>query len=346
MRKFTFCITLTCATVVLAPPLILTAQNSPNPVATVDGQPIYEQDLVPELGSRLLQLRNQEYQMKSQALDELIRKKVMEAEAKKRGISTDKLYEEEVDSKVPEPTDAEISGYYLAVKSQINRPLREVNSQLQNAVKVLKVQQARQDYADALRARAEVVVLLRPPKVEVGYDPARIKGNPKAPITIVEFSDFQCPYCKVAEATLNDLLTKYNGRVKLAFRDFPLRTMHAQAQSAAEASRCAGDQGKFWEYHDALFADQSKLNGAGLTETALKLGLDAKSFQSCLAAGKFKAQIDQDVQDGAKAGVSGTPGFFINGVFVSGAQSKAEFERIIDSELAAVGRQNSARVSR
>ncbi|MBZ5544284.1 MAG: thioredoxin domain-containing protein [Acidobacteriia bacterium] len=328
------------------------AQHAPpaspaDPIAMVAGQPIYERDLSATLAPQMLQLRQQEYETKSRALDELIRSKLLESEAKKRGLSTDQLLEEEVDAKVPEPTDGEVKGYYLAVKNQLNQPFDQVKPQLQKALKALETQQARQDYADSLRAKSEVVVLLRPPKVDVSYDLARVRGDPKAPVTIVEFSDFQCPYCKKAAATLKDLLAKYNGRVKVAYRDFPMRTLHPQAQLAAEAGRCAEDQGKFWEYHDALFAaDQSRLDEAGLAETAQKLGLDEKSFRFCLSAGKFKAQIEQDVQDGTKAGVVGTPGFFINGVFVNGAKPLAEFGKIIGAELAAIGSRTATQASR
>ena len=315
-------------------------------IATVAGQPIYEQDLAAELGPKLLQLRNQEYQMKSMALDELIRKKLIDAEAQKRGISADKLLEQEVDSKVADPSDAEVEGYYLAVQGQANQPLQEIKPQIQKVLKLLKMQQARQQYGNALRAKAETSVLLRPPKVEVGHDPARVRGEAKAPVTIVEFSDFQCPYCKKAEAILKDLLGKYKGQVKLAYRDFPLRALHPQAQLAAEAGRCAEEQGKFWEYHDALLADQSKLDGAGLVKTAQTLGLNEKSFQTCLTGGKFKAQVEQDVQDGTKAGVNGTPGFFINGEFVNGTQTEAEFEKIIERELAISRDRTSIRAAR
>jgi len=315
-----------------------------DPMATVAGQPIYEEDLA--VGSKLLQLRNQEYQMKSKALDDLIRKRLIDAEAQKRGISTDKLLEQEVDSKVADPSDAEVEGYYLAVQGQLNQPFQEIKTQIEKALKVLKTQQARQDYGDALRAKGEVSVLLQPPKVEVGYDPARVRGEANAPVTIVEFSDFQCLYCKNAEPILKDLLAKYNGRIKLAYRDFPLRTLHPQAQLAAEAGRCAEEQGKFWEYHDALFADQSNLDEAGLAKTAQNLGLDEKSFQSCLTQRKFKFNVEQDVQEGTNAGVSGTPGFFINGEFLSGAQPQAEFEKLIERELAISGIRNTVRASR
>jgi len=130
--------------------------------------------------------------------------------------------------------------------------------------------------------------------------------------------------------------------VRLAYRDFPLHEIHGQAENAAEASRCAGEQGKYWEYHDALFADQSKLDDASLAERARKLNLDDKAFQSCLASGKFKDKIEADRQDGSKVGVSGTPSFFINGTFVNGAQPLADFEKIIDAELASSVREHTA----
>lgn len=318
--------------------------SSGDAIAMVAGQPIYERDL-PDLAPKLLQLRSQEYQAKSKALEDFILQRVIEAEAKRRGVTTDRLLEEEVDSKIADPSEAEVQGYYLALKDQIKRPFPEVKPILEKAVKALKVQQARQDYTDSLRAKSDVVVLLQPPKVEVAYDPARVRGDAKAPVTIVEFSDFQCPFCQKAESTLKDLLTRYDGQVKLAFLDFPMRTLHPQAQVAAEAARCANEQGKFWAYHDALFADQSKFNEDGFAQTARSLGLDEKSFQSCLKAGKYKAQIDQDVQEGTKDGVSGTPAFFIDGVFVNGVQPEAEFEKIIDAELAAARDRNSVGAS-
>ncbi len=347
MSKLNLRIIITCAGLVLGAPLILSAQNSPTPIATVDGQPIYEEELMSVAGTRLLELRNQEYKAKSDALDQLVLKKLIEAEARKKGLTAEELLKQEVDSKIAEPSDDEAKGYYLAGKNQTTLPFDQIKSQVKRLLKTSEIQEARDKYAESLRAKADVAILLRPPQVEVGYDPGRLRGDPKAPVTIVEFSDFQCPYCKKAAATLKDVLAKYSGRVKLAYRDFPMRTLHPQAQLAAEAARCAGEQGKFWEYHDALFgADQPKLDEAGLTSTARSLGLDEKSFSSCLASGKFKAQIEQDVQDGTRAGVSGTPGFFINGVFVNGAQPEEAFTKIIERELGAAGSKTSTRASR
>ena len=312
------------------------------PVATVDGQPIYDEDLAPSVEGQLQPLRNQEYEIKRKALDNLIEQKMLEAAAKKKGLTTEKLLEQEVNSKVPDPSDAEIEGYYLGLK--VKSPLADVKTQLRESFKQAKTQQARQDYLKTLRADSKVVVLLSAPRVEVGYDPARVRGNPKAPIMIVEFSDYQCPYCHQVEATVKEVLTKYGDKVSLAYRDFPLSAIHSQAEISAEASRCALEQGKFWEYHDQLFT-ASKLEKDALIEYARNLKLDDKQFGSCLTSEKYKTEIDKDLQEGRKAGVTGTPGFFINGIALSGAQGQDAFARVIDDELARKSNRPTASVT-
>jgi len=177
--------------------------------------------------------------------------------------------------------------------------------------------------------------LPRPQRVEVAFDPARLRGSATASVIIVEFSDFQCPFCRQVQPTLRDLLAKYDGKVSLAYRDLPLRDIHPQAQLAAEASRCAGEQDQFWQYHDLLFAHPDKLNRAGLVEHARNLNLDEKQFSSCLSSGKYSAKIQEDLEEGVRAGVTGTPAFFINGIFLRGAKVQATFETIIETELSA-----------
>ena len=316
-------------------------------VATVDGQTIYDDDLAPSVQGQLLPLRNQEYEIKRKALDTLIEQKLLEAAAKKKGLTTEKLLAQEVDSKVPDPSDAEIEGYYWGRKERISRPLADMKSQLRDALKQVKAQQARQDYLKTLRADSNVLVLLSAPRVEVGYDPARVRGNPKAPVMIVEFSDYQCPYCHQAELTVKEVLAKYGDKVSLAYRDYPLTAIHSQAEIAAEGSRCALEQGRFWEYHDQLFT-ASNLDKDALIEYARKVKLDDNQFGACLTSGKYKAGIDKDLQEGKKAGVSGTPGFFINGIVLSGSQPKDAFTRVIDEELARKGNHATAsiRISR
>jgi len=323
----------------LAIPLAFAGSN--DPVATVAGQPVTEQELVEALGpQQLMQMRTQEYETKSKALENVIRLKLVQVEANKHGISAEKLVEQEIDSKVTEPTDGEVEAYFWG-QNRAGARFDDVKEQYRTALKRLNQQKARQVYADSLREKSDVAILLRPPSVDVAYDPARVKGDPKAPITIVEFSDFQCPFCKKTESTLNEVLTKYKGQVKLAYMDFPLREIHQHAQKAAEAARCAGEQGKFWEYHDALYEDQSKMDGTELLTHARKLNLNEKSFQSCLESGRFKSKVDADTELGNKVGVAGTPGFFVNGVFLSGAQPAAEFEKIIDNQLSLLGQRAS-----
>ena len=179
-----------------------TQASSGDPVATVAGQPISEQELLETLGpQQSMQMRMQEYEAKSKALDSLIRLKLVQAEAKKRSISAEKLIEQEVESKVEDPADGEVEAYFWG-QNRAGDTFEQVKEQYRASLKQLKLQKARQVYADSLRAKIDVAVLLRPPSVTVAYDPARVKGDPKAPITIVEFSDFQCPFCKKSESTL------------------------------------------------------------------------------------------------------------------------------------------------
>lgn len=305
------------------------------PVASVDGQAITDDDLAPYVQAQLRPLREQEYQIKKKAIDILISQRVLEAEAKKKGLTTEKLLEQEVDAKVPEPTDVELNAIYAVQREQLNRPFEEAKPQLQQNLKRARIQQARQEYSTRLREQAKVAILLSAPRTQVAFDPARVRGNPKARVMIVEFSDFQCPFCGQVEATLKTVLAKHQDNVALSFRDMPIMQIHPFALGAAEAAKCAEEQGKFWEYHDLLFADQGALDHNGLIAKAAKLQLDAKQFDGCLTSEKYKPQIQQDNQDGMRAGVSGTPGFFINGIFMNGAQPEAAFERVIEEQLAA-----------
>jgi len=342
---FGFRDTLHCAALILACPLIVLGQDTAKPIAKVNDQAIYEQDLMSVAGPKLLELRDQEYKLKSDALNTVIRKKLIDFEAKKRGLTAEELLRQEVDSKVAEPSDDEAKGYYLAAKSGTTLTFDQVKSQIKQLLKNDETQRAREEYADSLRDKAEVSILLQPPSSEVGYDANRVKGNPDAPVTIVEFADFQCPFCKRTEATLNELLKKYDGRVKLAYRDFPLSQIHEHAELAAEASHCALAQRKYWEMHDAMFADQAKLDESGLVKIAASLGLDQNAFESCLKSEKYKAAVQQDADAGAQAGVNATPVFFINGESLNGAQPAEQFTTIIDRQLAAAGK-ISVRASR
>jgi protein-disulfide isomerase len=302
-------------------------------VATIDGRPVYEDEILAKIQSQLMPLQTQEYRLKKQALENLVNEKLLEVEASKKGVPSEKLLQQEVDAKVSEPTDTEVNAVYLSQRDQLNRPLDDVRPQLQQSLKKAKIDQARQQYFTHLRDQAKVQIFLQQPRIHVSYDVARLRGNPKATVMIVEFSDFQCPFCREAEAMLANLLAKYDGQIALAYRDLPLQQIHPQAELAAEAARCATEQGKFWEYHDLLFANQDKLQRDGLLAQARALKLDEKQFDSCFTSGKYIAQIQQDYQDGIHAGANGTPTFFVNGIFINGVLPPSAFEQIIQEQL-------------
>jgi protein-disulfide isomerase len=178
-------------------------------------------------------------------------------------------------------------------------------------------------------------VLLDPPRQEVAVaanDP--VKGPANAPITIIEFSDYQCPFCRRAEPTVQQVLAEYEGKVRFVFRHFPLDRIHPQARGASEAAACAAEQGKFWEYHAELFAEGVQLDRAGLDAAAAKTGLDAAAFKDCVDTRKTQALVEADLKAGEAAGVSGTPAFFINGIPLRGALPLDDFKKVIDEELA------------
>ncbi len=167
---------------------------------------------------------------------------------------------------------------------------------------------------------------------EIGQND-HVRGNFDAPVTLVEFSDFECPFCERVFPTLNKILSDYQGKVRLVYKYFPLN-FHPNAQKAAEAAECASEQGKFWEYHDKLFANQP--SGFGIDkfkQWAKDLGLNAAQFNSCLDSGKYAQKVQQDFQEGQQKGVNGTPATFVNGQLVSGAQPYNVFKQAIDNLL-------------
>ncbi len=172
---------------------------------------------------------------------------------------------------------------------------------------------------------------------DVKYDDAPVKGDKDAKITIIEFSDFQCPFCgRFYEQALPSIQKEYidTGKAKLAFKHLPL-SFHEYAMPAAEASECANEQGKFWEYHDKIFANQGLLNNDMLNTWAKDVGLDTDKFDKCMKEGKYKSKIQKDLSDASAYGASGTPTFFINGKILVGAQPFSAFKQVIDAELAA-----------
>jgi protein-disulfide isomerase len=254
----------------------------------------------------------------------------------RRGSTVQGLQDTEVTAKVGLVTEQEIETYYQANKARLQGDEATVREQIRAQLQNQKLAAQRQAFLKSLRSQANVVVHLKAPPVfraQVATDGALAKGPATAPMTIVEFSDFHCPFCKRVLPTLTQLESQYGDSVKLVFRDFPIDRLHPQARKAHEAARCANEQGKFWAYRDVLFT-KAPARSDQLQAYAQEAGLDMRAFDQCVASGKYQATVQQDVEEGSRAGVTGTPAFFINGRLVSGAQPLESFTRVIEEELA------------
>lgn len=313
------------------------------PLAEVDGEPISAEALEQALGlvlytarERIYLAEEEAYRLKRQRLEELIAQKLLEREAARRGVSVQGLVEGEVHRKV-RVTEREIETFYQerkdAFKGHEPAAAREA---IRKYLHQKHLATERDRFVQTLRARSQVAVRLTPPappRVTVSGGGASIRGPKRAPITIVEFSDFQCPFCRSVQADLQRVLDAYPKNVKLAYRHFPLENNNPLSRLAAEASECAGEQGKFWPYHDKLFANASQLSAIKLRALAQELGLDPQAFARCVESGKYRAKVAHDVAEGTKAGVTGTPTFFINGRVLIGAHPFVAFQRLIEEEL-------------
>ena len=314
--------------------------KNPAPAARVGDEVITLEELEQAVKPQLAKLEEQRYEILEQRLDQLIGERLLAQEAKRRNISVEDLLKTEVLAKAPDVPDSEVTGFINQNRGRLPKmDDKELRLKVWDHLRSQKVNEQRQSYLQGLRGRSQVTVLLQEPtsaRYEVSGERGFARGPKDAPVTIVEFSDFQCPFCKTATATIKQVLDKYPGKVRLVFRDYPLASLHPQAPKAHEAARCAGDQAKFWEYHDVLFERSPKASLQDLKRYAQELKLDATAFDQCLDSGKYTAEVDKDFQEGVGLGLTGTPSFFINGKQVVGAQPLAAFQRIVDSELAKV----------
>ena len=305
-------------------------------IAEVNGQPIVASDLQKYAGREIFVQRENLYKLEKQKLEEYITAYLLTREAKKRGVPVETVLDQEVNSKILPVGDDEIGVFYKLNKARIAVDLDKAREQIRGYLHNQKIQAQKALFLKSLRSNAKVVTYLKPPPVfraELSIAGEPFKGSEKARVTIVKFEDFHCPFCKQAQPTLNELLSRYNGQVRLVHKDLPLESLHPQARQAAEAARCAYEQGKFWEYHDTLYANSPKASADDLKSYGKEVGLNVDSFDRCFASGKYKAVVQKDLNEGAQLGLSGTPTFFINGREISGNLPLKAFEAIIDEEL-------------
>jgi protein-disulfide isomerase len=305
-------------------------------IAEVDDQAIWASDLQKYAGRELSAQQENLYKLEKQKLDEYISAFLLTQEAKKHDVSVEAVLDQEINSRILPVGDDEIEVFYKSNKARIPVDLDKVREQIRGYLHNEKIKAQKALFFKSLRSKAKVVTYLKPPPVfraELSIAGEPFKGSEKARVTIVKFEDFQCPFCKQVQPTFNDLLSRYNGKVRLVHKDLPLESLHPQARQAAEAARCAYEQGKFWEYHDKLYANSPKGSTDNLKSYAKEVGLNVDSFDRCLASGQYKAVVQTDLNEGAQLGLTGTPTFFINGREISGNQPLEAFEAIIDEEL-------------
>ena len=313
-----------------APP----SQGSERVLAEVGRDVITAETLDRALGPRRYRSERQRYEFQRQKLDELINDKLLEQEAARRGISVQRLKDTEVKPRV-RVTPQEVDAFYREHKDSIPASESVAKETLERYLEQQGELEATKRLLERLRAKTRVHVKLEPPAglADSLVGPGTlVKGPPDAPITIVEFSDFQCPFCASAQPVLKQVLEAYPNDVKLVFRHFPLER-HPEAKIAAEAAECAARQGKFWEYHDRLFASPSAISVIHLGVIAEEVGLDRPTFSTCLETGASRTRVNEDLERGVRAGVTATPTFFVNGRMVEGAQPFLTFKQIIDPYL-------------
>jgi len=306
-------------------------------LADVDGVIIRSDDLNQHFGKELFEQRERLYRLEKQKLDDFIGAQLLAAEARRRGLSTESFIEKEISAKVRPVSDKEIDVFYESNKSRIRDDLGKVREQIREHLHKQEYEIEKSAFLKSLRSKAKITIYLKAPPVfrrDVMFTGAPSRGPETAKVTIAKFEDFQCPYCKTVQQTFLEVLKRYDGKIRLVHKDLPLDAIHPQARPAAEAARCAGDQGKFWEYHDKLYAQSPKLAVAELKSAAKEIGLNVASFDQCLVSGKFKAAVQRDFNEAAGLGLTGTPAFFINGRELIGAQPIEAFTAIIDEELA------------
>jgi protein-disulfide isomerase len=311
------------------------AQNpEEKPAAVVEGKPVYASEFLPKLEGQIYKVRQEEYELKRKALEGVINQRLLAAEAEMWSITPEELLHQEVDSLVQEPTDEQVEQRFVVQMFRSGGQATVSKEDIHDQMMQSAVEAAREQYFQMLRQKADVKIYLLPPALKVDYDPARVRGAADAPITIVEFSDFQCPYCEQAYFMMKALLEKYSGKIKMAYRDLPLEEVKNDFHGAAVASRCAGEQGKFWEYHDLLFENQEEYGAGAFESFAASLQLDTDKFSACLKSDKYMPLVKKDLEEAVRLGATGTPAFYINGIFVNGARPMEEFVELIDALLA------------
>jgi len=309
-------------------------------VAVVDGVAITEEELREATHGEILRLRVEHeravYRNRKSVLQYLVDSQLIRAEADRRGGTPSDLMEAEVRVPARKVPEEEVRALYEEYADRLEEPYDAVRGRLREHLAEQRYQARRTEFLRELRTVAEVEMRLpypELPSVDVPERPgAPERGPAGASVTIVEFADFQCPYCRRMQDTLDALLESYDGRIRHVYRHFPLES-HPMAEPAALASACAAEQERFWAFHDRVFERQAELSDESLDEIAQEVGLEMAAYRSCREERRYADRVQADLQAGRQAGVRGTPAFFVNGQPILGAASEDAFRELIERAL-------------
>jgi protein-disulfide isomerase len=337
MRKILFLLAIATSVVLGACAPTRNAPTHPDVVAKVNGRTIELDDVDTAIRPELARIESERYAARKAKLEEMIDDALLADEAKTLGITTPDLVKREITDKVKAPTDEDVKATFDELKHQTGDSFESLAPRIRDLLTQRAERERRREFLAGLRKKANVVVRLPAPRFTVDTTTGHSVGPADAPITLVEFSDYQCPYCGRSQATVDRVLQAYAGKIRHVFMDFPLTAIHPFAKQAAVASHCADEQGQWDAYHALLFAHQREFSADKFEQWAVQLKMDPARFRTCLTSGKYDSLIQKSLQAGESVGVSGTPGFFVNGIPIHGAQPFSTFESTIDEELAKAG---------
>jgi protein-disulfide isomerase len=316
------------------------AAGTPEIVAKFADQEITAAELEQneELQRQLISIRQQEYDLKKQYIERMVFDRLVELAAEGEGLTSEEYLRQNVVEKSVEPNEQQINAIMTQYRARLDPDPEKAREQVVAALKQQVQGQAQAMLKDKLFAEAGVQVLLEPLRFDVvvaEHHPSR-GGSADALVVLVEYTDFQCPFCSRVQPTLDAIIERYGDNVQHVFKQLPL-AMHAEARLAAEASLCAADQGRFWELHDWLFSNSKNISKETLTKQAAELELDEAVFTECIDDKLHSAEVQQDMIEAQSFGISGTPGFVINGRALRGAQPMDAFVEVINDELRRAG---------
>ena len=304
-------------------------------LATVNGQNITSAEVEDFLRPMIFNMQDEVYKLRKTQLDLRINDLLLEQEAQKRKLTARALLDAEVSPLIKKVTEEDARLYYENNKDRMNGSFEQLKLRIIDYMQRSQEENVEKSFAERLRRGASIQTFLMPPEqpvYSISTEDRPSRGRTDAPVTIIEFTDYQCPSCAYTQPIVEDVLKEYGDRLRLVVRNFPL-DQHENAFKAAEAAEAAREQGKYWEYITILFHNQSALGPDKLKEYASQVGLDRSRFDAALDSGKFADRVQRDIQDGMKLGIDSTPTLFVNGRKMTEQKNHDSIKAAVDSAL-------------